>query len=275
VGCDGRQSTVRRIAGVGWHGRRYDEKVVLAGVEHDADLATDAAHVVVGQRGVVLVFALGERATWRLLATRPAGRDRLPFGQPGRRSDLPTSRPCSTIPVSARVSPPAALDANVRSASWSVMVTGLKGAVRLESASGPLRLRDLQGPTVVSTASGEVQLANITGDVQVASVSGGIYGMGVTRVTDARSTSGGIDLLGDFATDARIAIVGGSVTLRFTPQSSVHVDAASTSGSIDADDLALSVRQTGTHSLSGNLGAGLSTLTVRTTSDNIKFLNVQ
>ena len=29
------------------------------------------------------MFALGERATWRLLATRRAGRDPLPFGQPG------------------------------------------------------------------------------------------------------------------------------------------------------------------------------------------------
>ena len=47
------------------------------------DLAGDSAHVVAGRHGLVFVFRLGERATWRLLATRPAGADRLPFGQPG------------------------------------------------------------------------------------------------------------------------------------------------------------------------------------------------
>jgi hypothetical protein len=31
----------------------------------------------------VFVFRLGEQATWRLLATRPAGAGRVPFGQPG------------------------------------------------------------------------------------------------------------------------------------------------------------------------------------------------
>jgi Putative adhesin len=170
---------------------------------------------------------------------------------------------------------PSALGANVRSASGSVLVTGLLGAVRLESASGALELRDLQGPAVVSTSSGGIRLTNVTGDVRVATVSGGIHGMGVTRVTDARSTSGDIDLLGDFATDAQIATASGSMTLRLMPTSSVHIDAASTSGSIDANDLVLSARQTGTHSLLGNLGAGLNKLSVRTTSGNIKFLTVQ
>jgi 2-polyprenyl-6-methoxyphenol hydroxylase-like FAD-dependent oxidoreductase len=83
AGCDGPDSTVRRAAGIGWRGGPYGEEVVLADAELDADLAAGLAHVVVGRQGVVLVVALGERATWRLLATRPAGHDHLPFGQPG------------------------------------------------------------------------------------------------------------------------------------------------------------------------------------------------
>ena len=47
------------------------------------DLAGHGAHVVAGRRGLVFVFHLGERAAWRLLATRPAGPGQLPFGQPG------------------------------------------------------------------------------------------------------------------------------------------------------------------------------------------------
>jgi 2-polyprenyl-6-methoxyphenol hydroxylase-like FAD-dependent oxidoreductase len=83
AGCDGPQSIVRRSADIGWPGGPYGEEVVLADAELDADLEGGVAHAVAGRRGLVFVFALGERATWRLLVTRPAGRDRLPFGQPG------------------------------------------------------------------------------------------------------------------------------------------------------------------------------------------------
>lgn len=83
AGCDGPRSMVRRSAGIGWHGGPYDEEVVLADVELDGDLDGGSAHAVAGRRGLAFLFALGERATWRLLMTRPAGRDRLPFGQPG------------------------------------------------------------------------------------------------------------------------------------------------------------------------------------------------
>lgn len=83
AGCDGPDSLVRRSAGIRWYGGAYQQEVVLADVELDADLARGVAHVVAGRDGLLFVFALGERATWRLLATRPAGDDPLPFGQPG------------------------------------------------------------------------------------------------------------------------------------------------------------------------------------------------
>ncbi len=83
AGCDGPDSTVRRCTDIRWYGRAYGQEVVLADVELDADLATGVAHVVAGRRGLLFVFALGESATWRLLATRPAGSDPLPYGQPG------------------------------------------------------------------------------------------------------------------------------------------------------------------------------------------------
>ena len=85
VGCDGPASTVRSQAGIGWYGRPYPVEVVLADAELEGDLDGDpgGAHVVAGRRGLVFAFRLGERATWRLLATRPAGVDQVPFGQPG------------------------------------------------------------------------------------------------------------------------------------------------------------------------------------------------
>ncbi len=83
AGCDGPASTVRAQAGIGWPGRRYPVEVILADAELEGDLAGDAARVVAGRRGLLFLFRLGEQATWRLLATRPAGRDQLPPGQFG------------------------------------------------------------------------------------------------------------------------------------------------------------------------------------------------
>ena len=83
VGCDGPGSTVRAQSGIGWPGRPYPVEVVLADLELQGDLGTGVAHVVAARRGLVFLFPLGERATWRLLATRPAPADRAPCGQPG------------------------------------------------------------------------------------------------------------------------------------------------------------------------------------------------
>jgi 2-polyprenyl-6-methoxyphenol hydroxylase-like FAD-dependent oxidoreductase len=83
AGCDGPASTVRAQAGIGWPGRPYPVEVVLADAELDGDLAGGTAYVVTGRNGLVFAFRFGELATWRLLATRPARADHVPFGQPG------------------------------------------------------------------------------------------------------------------------------------------------------------------------------------------------
>lgn len=109
-GCDGPESTVRRLAGIGWQGKPYAEDVVIADAELDADLTPGVAHVAAGRGGLVFVFALGERATWRILATRPAGRDPIPYGQPGP--------PISRSELQALLDA-AGLDARITSLAWS------------------------------------------------------------------------------------------------------------------------------------------------------------
>jgi len=85
AGCDGPASTVRTLSGIGWPGAPYPVEILLADVELVGDLAADRTHVVAAREGIAFAFRLGERATWRLLFTRPAspGTARLPFGQPG------------------------------------------------------------------------------------------------------------------------------------------------------------------------------------------------
>ena len=166
---------------------------------------------------------------------------------------------------------PAQIGADVRSASGSIAISGLQGPVSVESASGSIDARDLQGSAIVRTASGGVRLANISGNLQVVSISGGISGSGVDRVTEARSTSGSINLTGAFATNAQVTTVSGSVVLRLTPPASVHVDATSVSGDVNAPDLGLSRRVSSDHSLSGDVGAAASTVSIHTTSGSIRL----
>ena len=73
VGCDGTDSTVRELAGIGWNGRPYRPEIVAADLNLEGHHPLPGvAHVVAGRRGVVFLFAQGELARWRLLATRPA-----------------------------------------------------------------------------------------------------------------------------------------------------------------------------------------------------------
>lgn len=86
AGCDGQSSTVRGLVGADWRGGPYRVEAVLADVELGTPLEPGVLHVAVGASGLAFLFALGEGATWRMLATRRA--DPGPnarFGQFGER----------------------------------------------------------------------------------------------------------------------------------------------------------------------------------------------
>ena len=114
VGCDGSASTVRAQAGIAWPGRTYPVEVVLADAELAGDLDGDAARVVAGRHGLVFAFRLGERATWRLLATRPAAQGLSPPGQFGP--------PVPVAEVQALIDE-AGLDVRIAELSWSSRVS--------------------------------------------------------------------------------------------------------------------------------------------------------
>ena len=114
VGCDGPASTVRAQAGLDWTGRVYPAEVVLADAELDGDLPGDAAQIVAGRGGLLFAFRLGERATWRLLATRPAPPGWLEPGSFGP--------PVSAAGLQALIDN-AGLDARITDLRWSSRVT--------------------------------------------------------------------------------------------------------------------------------------------------------
>ena len=120
AGCDGAASLVRRSVG-GWLGGDYRQEVVLADVElatpeaPAAPVALEAgrAHLTIGRPGLVFLLNRGEQASWRLFATRRAGDDRLPFGQPG--PEVPRAELTALLEESG-------LPARIDRVSWSAQL---------------------------------------------------------------------------------------------------------------------------------------------------------
>ncbi|HEY1296826.1 MAG TPA: DUF4097 family beta strand repeat-containing protein [Chloroflexota bacterium] len=166
---------------------------------------------------------------------------------------------------------PANLGADVRSASGSVAVSGLQGPVQIASASGGVDIHDLSGATSLSTTSGAIRMDNVAGELRVGTTSGGTSGTALSRLVSARSSSGDISLNGDFTSGAQIASTSGGVTLGFAPAASIHIDAASLSGDVRATGLELTNQSMAPHGLSGDLGSGGPTVSVRTTSGSIRL----
>lgn len=111
--CDGPASTARGILGIPWRGGTYNREVILADLDLAGGLAESVAHVVVGRRGLLFLFAVGESAQWRMLATRRTDSRDLPFGQPG--PPVPTD-------VLQRMVDEAGLHARIARVAWSAQV---------------------------------------------------------------------------------------------------------------------------------------------------------
>jgi hypothetical protein len=116
--------------GVGWHGGPYREEVVLADAELAGPLAPGVLHVAAGRGGLVFVFALGEGATWRILATRPAHGGDVPFGQPG---------PAVAAPEIQQILDAGGLGVTLRELRWSAQVR-LQHRLASSFRRGPLFL---------------------------------------------------------------------------------------------------------------------------------------
>jgi putative adhesin len=167
---------------------------------------------------------------------------------------------------------PAGLGANVRSASGSVNLQGLAGAVNLNSASGNIDAHDLGGTLSARTSSGAIRVSNVTGDAQLSTISGSILAVGVDRLTEARTTSGDVNLNVAFTRQVQISSTSGEVIVRVPPAPAFNVDASSFSGDVSSD-LALTNRTVGPHNLAGAVGRGGPTVSIHTTSGTIRLIS--
>lgn len=212
--------------------------------------------------------------------------------------------------VSYRIAVPSGAAAQIKTASGSIDVAGLSGAVELSTVSGDVRANDLTGGLTVGTTSGEVRLDNVQGQLEVSTISGdvrledgkitaanvsttsgeveldGVAGpltigtvSGDVRVRDAsasrltvNTTSGEFEFSGglDRGGANSVSSISGDVKLELPSDSGVRLDASTVSGSISSD-FDLSNREEGRRSLKGAIGDGAADLTIGTTSGDISI----
>jgi len=70
VGCDGAHSMTRRLAGIGFTGRPFPHRFLLADLEADGP-EPGRVHVYLSRAGPLFLFPLVHPASWRLLAMLP------------------------------------------------------------------------------------------------------------------------------------------------------------------------------------------------------------
>jgi 2-polyprenyl-6-methoxyphenol hydroxylase-like FAD-dependent oxidoreductase len=72
AGCDGAESSVRRLVGIPFPGRDYRQTIVVGDADPTACLSPGTAHAFLRGEGILSIFPLPS-GRWRLIAPRPGG----------------------------------------------------------------------------------------------------------------------------------------------------------------------------------------------------------
>ena len=193
----------------------------------------------------------------------------LSLGTPGRGRSFPFGDSGS---LDYMIEVPAGAAVKAQSTSGRLTIDGVDGGVTATTTSGGMDLSNLGGAVQAQATSGSINLTNIAGEVRATTTSGSISGTQLQHVRQAQSSNGAIALEGVFVDSASVTASSGSVNLKLSPGSAVNLDAHTSSGSIQPQNLLLSGNAlTQRNTLTGTIGepANDATLHVQTSSGTI------
>jgi hypothetical protein len=189
------------------------------------------------------------------LGSSSANRSRFPFGGDSSWIDYSID-----VPAGAAV--------QARSTSGKLLVDGLSGPVNATSTSGDMELSNLAGPVQAEANSGRITLNNIGGEVRASTTNGAIQGSELQHLRQAQTSNGKISVSGVFTDPAQVSASNGSIDLHLLPGSAVTLDAHSTNGSIEPQNLVLNGGVTRRDTLTGSIGTPSPDATLHVRSDN-------
>ena len=173
------------------------------------------------------------------------------------------------------VSMPETADVVARSGDGSIDVEGLTGTLELHSGDGSIRGRRLAGDMRLHTGDGSIRLDGVKGALRASTGDGSIAADGTFSGLSARSGDGSVHISAEAGSvssgDWDISTGDGSVTLAVPDGFNAEIDAHTGDGRVHLRDLSLTnvTGPIGKDSVRGRLGAGGSTVRVRTGDGSI------
>jgi DUF4097 and DUF4098 domain-containing protein YvlB len=178
-------------------------------------------------------------------------------------------------------------DASVRSVSGAIRVKDTEGALELSAISGDIEvergalktvssisgdiiLRDIQGVMSVHSVSGDIRVERAMGVVEAHSTSGDMN-VSADAVRSATSISGDIDISAGTVSDAmECSTISGDLRLRVPATTNADITMETVSGNlVNHSGLSISMLSGSKRSISGRIGAGGKTISVKTTSGDV------
>jgi DUF4097 and DUF4098 domain-containing protein YvlB len=129
---------------------------------------------------------------------------------------------------------PATVELDASTVSGSIRASGMRGEQRLKSVSGDIRSDGVGTDVNATTVSGRVELTGTGKEahVRATSVSGDVRLNRMSGDIEARSTSGSVDVDAIDASDVRVGVVSGSLSLRGSLSREADVDLNAVSGRV-------------------------------------------
>jgi DUF4097 and DUF4098 domain-containing protein YvlB len=173
------------------------------------------------------------------------------------------------------VSLPASADVKASSGDGSIDVEHVSGRLEFGTGDGSIRGRSLEGEIRAHTGDGSIKFDEVNGTLNVDTGDGSVTLGGKLTSVHARSGDGSLHVLAEPGSKASgdwdIAAGDGSVTVSLPDDFAAELDAHTGDGSIHLQNVTLS-NATGNmrrHDVRGRLGAGGSTVRVRTGDGSI------
>jgi DUF4097 and DUF4098 domain-containing protein YvlB len=173
------------------------------------------------------------------------------------------------------VSLPSSSDVKASSGDGAIDVEHVSGHLEFRSGDGSIRGRALEGDIRAHTGDGSIKFDDVNGTLNVDTGDGGVTLGGKLTGVHARSGDGSLHILAEPGSKASgdwdIAAGDGSVTVSLPDDFAAELDAHTGDGSIHLQDVTLSnvTGKVGRHDVHGRLGAGGSTVRVRTGDGSI------
>jgi hypothetical protein len=158
------------------------------------------------------------------------------------------------VRLSATITAPPDVKLDLGTSGGRIAVRGDRNAaVRANTSGGSIAVDGGPADYVLTTSGGSIRAARVLGRL-AADTSGG----GIT-----------IDYVGDRASDVVLATSGGSIRVGLDPAASVALDAGTSGGSVDVDDLPFDVISQGRSHANGTINGGRNRLRVSTSGGGI------